>query len=95
MEGQDMEKSEAYILIGIGTIIGAIFLKFKSIPWWLVTLGALAGGIMGYFAFAETAADFVLGAAAGAIGPYLISTVLEGVKSFISRKFGSTPNGTT
>lgn len=91
MEGQDMEKPEAYVLIGIGTIIGAIFLKFKSIPWWLIMIGAVAGGLMGYFAFSETVADFVLGAAAGAIGPYLITSVIDAAKAFIARK--GTPNG--
>lgn len=83
-----MDKSEIYVLIGIGTIIGAIFLKLKKLPWWLIALGAVAGGFMAYYAFGLTLSDFILGAAAGAIGPYLISTVIEGAKALIRSKTG-------
>lgn len=86
-----MEKTEAFILIGIGTIIGAIFMKIKNIPWWLITVGAIVGGLLGFFALDQTFSAFVLGAAAGAIGPYLITTAVEGVKGFIQRKL---PPGT-
>lgn len=79
-------KTEAYVLIGIGTIIGAIFMKIKNIPWWLITIGAAVGGFLGYFAIDQTFGDFILGAAAGAIGPYLISTVIDGAKGWIQRK---------
>lgn len=89
-----MSKSEIAILVAIGTIVGAIFLKLKKVPWWLVLIGTIAGGIMGYFALDESLGDALLGAAAGAIGPYLISTVIEGAKGFIRRKFGSSDTPT-
>lgn len=85
-----MVKSEVAILVAIGTIIGAIFLKLKKVPWWLVIVGASVGGVAGFFALSQTLGDGLLGAAAGAIGPYLISTVIDGAKGFIRRKFGST-----
>ena len=82
-------KSEIAILVAIATIVGAIFLKLKKVPWWLVIIGSAVGGVMGFFALDETIGDALLGAAAGAIGPYLISTAIDGAKSFIRRKFGS------
>lgn len=84
-----MVKSEVAILVAIGTIIGAIFLKLKKVPWWLVIVGASIGGVAGFFALEQTLGDGLLGAAAGAIGPYLISTVIDGAKGFIRRKFGT------
>lgn len=87
-----MEKTEVYVLIGIGTIIGAIFMKLKKVPWWAVALGAIAGGFLGFFAFNMTVADFILGGAAGALGPYLISTVIDSSKAFIKAKLGSNTN---
>lgn len=82
-----MEKNTIYVLVGIGAILGAILAKVKKeIPWWVVVLAAIAGGFLGFFALDAVFSDFVLGAAAGAVGPYLFGTAIAAAKKIIKKK---------
>ena len=86
------EKNTLYILAAIGLIVGAIFAKLPKIPVWLVIVGAVAGGVAGFYALGYTVSDFVLGAGAGAFGPYVFAALVDAVKKWLDRKAGSKDN---
>lgn len=85
----DIDKHYVYILLAIGTIIGGIFMKLPKIPWWLVLVGALIGGALSVAAFeTHSMGDFILGAAAGTLGPYLIANAIEVFKKYLAKRAG-------
>lgn len=91
-EPPKLGKSEIYILVSIFTVIGAIFMKLPKLPWWLVALGSLAGGLASFFAFeSHTFGDFLLGSAAGALAPYGFGVVLDTGRKFLAKKAGVAP----
>ena len=79
-------RNAMYVLAAIGIVIGAVFSKLPKVPWWLVIIGAIVGGAAGVYALDGAFSDFVLGAGAGALGPFLFASLVDGVKRWINRK---------
>lgn len=85
----ELDKHYVYILLAIGTIIGGVFMKLPKVPWWLVLVGALVGGLLSFAAFAtHSVGDFILGAASGTLGPYLIASAIDVFKKYLAKRAG-------
>ena len=85
----ELDKNAVYILLAIGAVIGGIAAKLPKLPWWLVVVFAVLGGLAGYAAFAtHSIGDFLLGAGAGVLGTYLFASAIEVAKKYLAKRAG-------
>lgn len=80
-------ENPTYIFLAIAVIVGAVSLKLAKVTWWAVAIFALAGAGLGWWAVEHTPGAAVIGGAAGAASPYLISTAFELARDKIGKFF--------
>lgn len=72
-------------LVAICIILGSVFLrvpKKTATKWWLTVVFAAVGGLAGFWVEPEPLAA-LLGAASGAISPWLIRTIITALRKVI------------
>lgn len=84
--GQQMD-NPVYIFLAIAVFLGAVSLKLTKVAWWMVSLFALAAAGLGWWGVDQTPGAAIIGGAAGAASPYLISFIFGLIKTKLGSLF--------